>query len=487
MINKIKKLAFKSISREFLIINILSFVILIIGITSALSVIMQDTNNPQNIENASNDIYVQVNRYVQSTNTEVQSYINNLADENNVNIAITDTKGCIIFKSSEVEGKYIDLNNIKNIILTTTPRDGDVVYQVYNINISGTKYILVTWKGTGMYHNIFRYTSMILIPIIISLAVVYLVSYRKTRYIKYICNGIVKISHEDLNYRLEKKGTDELGTLADEINSMSLNLNNMINREKSVQKFKDELITNISHDLRTPLASLMGYLYLINDKNVSIEDKEVYSKKSMERAEKLKVLIENLFEYSKLESGAISLEICNVNIIEIIEQIIGELSIIASKSQISFVKKYSITKLNLNIDPYLISRVFQNILSNAIKYSVKNSEVYIDIVHNVNDTIISFQNLSSRELSSEDMNKIFDRFYMGDKSRNSHKNNSGLGLAIVKNIVDLHGGEVWAEENDNIFKMYIKLKNNSSKLTVSNGTDGINEQKKTGFTSKVNI
>lgn len=96
MINKIKKLAFKSISREFLIINILSFVILIIGITSALSVIMQDTNNPQNIENASNDIYVQVNRYVQSTNTEVQSYINNLADENNVNIAITDTKGCII-------------------------------------------------------------------------------------------------------------------------------------------------------------------------------------------------------------------------------------------------------------------------------------------------------------------------------------------------------------------------------------------------------
>ncbi len=255
---------------------------------------------------------------------------------------------------------------------------------------------------------------------------------------------------------MEKKGFDELGTLSDEINNMSLNLNNMINREKSIQKSKDELITNISHDLRTPLTSLMGYLYLINDKNVSIEDKEVYSKKSMERAEKLKVLIENLFEYSKLESGAINLEICNVNIIEIIEQIIGELSIIASKSQISFVKRYSITKLNLNIDPYLISRVFQNILSNAIKYSVKNSEVYIDIVHNVNDTIISFQNLSSRELSSEDMNKIFDRFYMGDKSRNSHKNNSGLGLAIVKDIVDLHGGEVWAESTDNIFKMYIK-------------------------------
>ena len=328
---------------------------------------------------------------------------------------------------------------------------------------------------------------MIVIPIIISLGIIYLVSYRKTRYIKYICNGIVKISHEDLNYRLEKTGTDELGTLADEINNMSLNLNNMINREKSIQKSKDELITNISHDLRTPLTSLMGYLYLINDKNVSIEDKEVYSKKSMERAEKLKVLIENLFEYSKLESGAINLEMCNVNIIEIIEQTIGELSIIASKSQISFVKKYSITKLNLNIDPYLISRVFQNILSNAIKYSVKNSEVYIDIAHDEDDVIISFENLSSRELSSEDMKKIFDRFYMGDKSRNSHKNNSGLGLAIVKNIVDLHGGEVWAEGNDNIFKMYIKLKNNSSKFNVSNGTYGIKEQEKTGFIQKISI
>lgn len=442
-----------------MIINIFSFIVLIIGISGALSVIMQDTNNPQNIVNASNDIYVQVNRYVQSTNPEAQSYINNLADENNVNIAITDTYGRIIFKSSEVEGKYVDLNNIKNLMFNTIPRDGDIVYQVYNINISGTKYILVTWKGTGMYHNIFRYTSMMVIPIIISLAIVYLISYKKTRYIKYICNGIVKISHEDLNYRLEKKGMDELGTLADEINNMSLNLNNMINREKSIQKFKDELITNISHDLRTPLTSLMGYLYLINDKNVSIEDKEVYSKKSMERAEKLKVLIENLFEYSKLESGAINLEICNVNIIEIIEQIIGELSIIAEKSQIGFVKKYSITKLDLNVDPYFMSRVFQNILSNAIKYSVKNSKVYINIVHNIDDTIISFENLSSDRLSSGDMNRIFERFYMVDKSRNSHKNNSGLGLAIVKDIMDLHKGKVWAECNDNIFKIYIKLKN----------------------------
>lgn len=460
MINKIKKFAFKSISREFLIINILSFVILILGISSALTVIMQDTNNPQNIVNASNDIYAQVNRYVQSTNPEVQNYINNLAKQDNVNIAITDTNGNIIFKSDKVEGKHIDLNNIKNVILNTTPKQGDIVYQIYNLNISSTKYILVTWKVTGMHHNIFRYTLMIIIPIIISLGVVYLLSYKKTKYIKYICNGIVKIAHEDLNYKLEKKGFDELGILADEINNMSLNLNNMINREKSIQKFKNELITNISHDLRTPLTSLIGYLYLINDKKVSLEDKEVYSKKSMERAEKLKVLIENLFEYSKLESGEINLKICNVNIIEIIEQIIGELSIIAGKYQINFVKKYNITKLNLNVDPYLISRVFQNILSNAIKYSIKNSNVYVDIMRYEDNIVISFENLSSNELSCEHMKRIFDRFYIGDKSRNSHKNNSGLGLAIVKNIVDLHSGEVWAKNNGDVFTIYIKLKNN---------------------------
>lgn len=197
----------------------------------------------------------------------------------------------------------------------------------------------------------------------------------------------------------------------------------------------------------------------MNDKNVSIEDKEVYGKKSIERAEKLKVLIENLFEYSKLESGQISPEICTVNIIEIIEQIIGELSIMAKKSQINFVKKYNISELNLKVDPYLMSRVFQNILSNAIKYSVKNSSVYIDIISNKDSTIISFENVSNNNLSSEHMDRIFERFYMGDKSRNSHKNNSGLGLAIVKNIVDLHDGEVWAKNNGNIFTICVKLKN----------------------------
>lgn len=442
-----------------MIINVISFVILILGISATLNIIMNDTNNPQNIVNASNDIYANVNRYVQSTNPEVQSYINNLAQQDNLKIVIADTSGHIIFKSSEVEGNYVDLNNIKSLILHTTPRPGDTVYQVYNLNISGIKYMLVTWKITGLYHNIFKYMSMLVIPIILSLGIVYLLSYRKTKYVKYICNGIVKISHENLNYRLEKRGYDELGTLADEINHMSLNLNNMISREQSVQKFKNDLITNISHDLRTPLTSLIGYLYLMNDKNVSIEDKEVYGKKSIERAEKLKVLIENLFEYSKLESGQISPEICTVNIIEIIEQIIGELSIMAKKSQINFVKKYNISELNLKVDPYLMSRVFQNILSNAIKYSVKNSSVYIDIISNKNSTIISFENVSNNNLSSEDMDRIFERFYMGDKSRNSHKNNSGLGLAIVKNIVDLHDGEVWAKNNGNIFTICVKLKN----------------------------
>ncbi|KAA8667197.1 HAMP domain-containing sensor histidine kinase [Clostridium sp. HV4-5-A1G] len=324
-------------------------------------------------------------------------------------------------------------------------------------SVSRELFIIIIFSFT--VYEIFKHMHIIAFPIVISLGIIYFWSYKKAIYIKYICRSIVKISQENLNCKLEKRGSDELGILAEEINRMSLNLKNMMEREKSLQRFKNELMTNLSHDLRTPLTSLIGYLYLLNDKNTSVKNREIYSKKSLERAEKLKLLIDNLFQYSKLESGEVKTELCNVNIVEIMEQIIGEMSILAEKSGIEFVKKYDMEDLKLNVDPYLISRAFQNILSNAVKYSVENSSVYVNITSDKKNTVVSFQNKPIQDLSDEQIGKIFERLYMGDKSRNSYENNSGLGLAIVKNIVKLHKGEVWAKNKDNTFIIYVKLRN----------------------------
>ena len=450
MISKIKEFFPKSISRELIMINMFSFIVLVIGITVSVQIIISDKSNTQNFINASNDTYVQVVRYVKSTDPQNNYYIDDLAKLNNVNIAVADLKGNVVLRSNGGKDSYMDLNS----------HTGKTVRELYDLNISGNKYVLVTWKVPGNYHKIFKHIFVIAFPIVISLGIIYFWSYRKVGYIKYICRGIVKISQENLDCKLEKRGSDELGILAEKINEMSFNLKNMIDREKSLQRFKNELITNMSHDLRTPLTSLIGYLYLLDDKSTSAKDKKIYSEKSLERAEKLKLLIDNLFQYSKLESGEVKPEIHNVNIVEIIEQIIGEMSILADKSEIELVKKYNMAELKLDVDPYLMSRVFQNILSNAIKYSKKNSCVYIYITSDEENTEVSFENEPAQNLSNGQMKKIFERFYMGDKSRNSHENNSGLGLAIVENIVKLHRGEVWAENGDNSFIIYVKLRNN---------------------------
>ncbi|MCI1996776.1 MAG: HAMP domain-containing histidine kinase [Clostridium luticellarii] len=454
-----RKFFLKSVSRELIIINIFSFMVLVIGIAVSVQIIISDKNNTQNFVNASNDTYVQVVRYVKSTDLQNNYYIDNLAKLNNVNIAVADMKGSVILKSNAVKDRYMDLDSIREYMVKD--HTGKTVYELYDLNISGNKYVLVTWKASGTYYEIFKHVYIIAFPIVISLGIIYFWSYKKARYIKYICKGIVKISQENLDCELEKRGSDELEILAEEINRMSFNLKNMMDREKSLQRFKNELITNMSHDLRTPLTSLIGYLYLLNDKNtsVSVKDREIYSKKSLERAKKLKLLIDNLFQYSKLESGEIEPELYNVNIVEIMEQIIGEMSILAKKSGIKFVKKYDMADIKLKVDPCLISRAFQNILSNAVKYSVKNSSVCIDITSDKESTVVSFQNKPIQSLSDKQIGKIFERFYMGDKSRNSHENNSGLGLAIVKNIVKLHEGEVWAENKDNTFKIYVRLRN----------------------------
>ncbi|MEW9096271.1 MAG: HAMP domain-containing sensor histidine kinase [Clostridiaceae bacterium] len=299
--------------------------------------------------------------------------------------------------------------------------------------------------------------SVKLFPNIITiLLLIYLLVRRKAEYIKSICNGIKIISEGNLDYKIEVKGNDELAILAKEINSMSLKLKNKIEEERAAERLKSELITNVSHDLRTPLTALIGYIQLAADDKMSFEDKDKYAKISLEKSKKLKVLIDDLFEYSKLESGGIKLEKVKVNIIEIIEQSIGELSIKAKERCIGFNKNFKNSKVELLVDPNKIARVFENIIGNAVKYSVEGSDVNVNLYENHENVIISFENIAEN-ISEEDLDKIFNRFYRTDESRNSEIAGSGLGLAIAKNIVELHQGRIWVKNEEDKFIINIEL------------------------------
>ncbi|WP_234117755.1 sensor histidine kinase [Clostridium hydrogenum] len=303
---------------------------------------------------------------------------------------------------------------------------------------------------------LFLISLRVLSNIITILILIYLLVRRKAEYIKSICHGIKIISEGNLDFKIKVSGHDELAILAEEINNMSLKLKNKIQEEKNAERLKSELITNVSHDLRTPLTSLIGYIQLAVNDNMSTEEKDKYAKVSLEKSQKLKILIDDLFEYSKLESGGVKLEKVKVDIIEIMEQSIGELSIQASEKGVRFNKNFKNGKLELLIDPSKIARVFTNIIENAVKYSVEGSNININLYETGKNIIINFENVVDSVLE-ENLEKVFNRFYRTDESRNSETAGSGLGLAIAKNIVELHGGRIWAQSENNRFIINVEL------------------------------
>lgn len=435
-----------------MLLSIISFLIIAMGITYSASIAKD--NYTGNIINTLNKSYVEIERYVYRNDSNSEEYLKSVCDLNNVNGAIIDDVGNIYMKSKDVYEDKIDVDMIKDIF--TNRYTGRNLYQKYDIRLDNEEYDLLLWKEQGRSEVLIEMVLYIAISFIVAIVIIYIYSFRKVKYIGKLTEGINEFSSGNLDYRIIENGKDELGFLAKGMNSMAENLKNSIELERNQEKLKSELITNVSHDLRTPLTSIIGYLQLIDNEKTIEDDRKRYTKIALNKSYKLKELIGDLFEYSKLQSNTVAINKSNVNIIEIIEQSIGELYIEAIKRNITFTKKYDYSNLTLNVDSMKIGRVFENILSNSIKYGLENSSVFIGINESVEEVTISIENEIEQE-ALEDVDKIFNRFYRGNESRNSQISGSGLGLAIAKSIVDIHNGGIYAECYENLFKIHVKI------------------------------
>lgn len=291
-----------------------------------------------------------------------------------------------------------------------------------------------------------------------------LMSNRHIKYIKYIAREVKLIAGGNLGKPLKIKGSDELAELCININTMSKELKNKFEYERELERTKSELITNVSHDLRTPLTPIIAYLDILkNEKFSTKEEEKEYLNSSYNLSIKLKKLIDELFEYTKLSSKEVVLELVDVDLCPILNQIVGEYAPMLESKELRVVSQLPNEELLAKIDVEKMVRVFDNIISNAEKYSYKPSDIIIKADNKGDNVVISISN-KGEHLEQDKLNRMFEKFYRVDISRSSDIEGSGLGLAISKKIVELHNGQIWAECREDIIIINIKLPINSNLL-----------------------
>ena len=226
-------------------------------------------------------------------------------------------------------------------------------------------------------------------------------------------------------------------------------------KQSNSERLKTELITNVSHDLRTPLTSILNYVDLAKRSDITAEERQEYLQIIDNKSKRLKVLIDDLFEASKMASGAVELYKEQVDLVALMHQSIAEYEDKFIEHQLILRSKTSAPQMYAYCDGRKMYRVFENLFGNIIKYAQSGTRVYLEMLYEGSEIVITLKNISNYELGF-DIVELTERFKRGDSSRNTE--GSGLGLAIVKSILDLHGATFELSQDGDLFKVTIKIK-----------------------------
>ncbi|MBJ8031814.1 MULTISPECIES: sensor histidine kinase [Bacillus cereus group] len=268
-----------------------------------------------------------------------------------------------------------------------------------------------------------------------------LLSKNMMKRLEQINQGVNQISKGNLEVHIPTIKNDEIGELATNINGMVENLNESIEKEKKSQEMKNEMIHNISHDLRTPVTSLIGYVDLVESKlHSNIEECDQYVAVLKRKSYELKNQIDDLLEYCHINYKEIQLYKEIVEVKPLIEQIMIDFVPQLDEEKMHFDIECKQT-VQIEVDMKLMIRLMQNVISNSILYGKSGKKIVIEmLVENMN-VQIKIKNYGQC-ISSKDLPYLFEKFYRGEKSRNAHTGGKGMGLAIAKSIAQIHEGDI---------------------------------------------
>ena len=311
----------------------------------------------------------------------------------------------------------------------------------------GMLFVAVLAAGGGEIIVIAFAFGVISLPIFIMIM-------RKAGYLNKVLKHTEELAAGNLGADIPVKGKSAIAKHAANINALRNTVKSSHKEQAKSERLKTELITNVSHDLRTPLTSIITYTELLKTPELTQEDRDSYIGILDRKSKRLKVLIDDLFEATKMASGNIELNKERVDLNQLLQQALAEHNEALSQSSLQLRVSQPDHPVYALVDGQKLWRVFDNLIGNILKYSLENTRVYISVKEERNEAILTFKNVTKYELG-EDLDELFERFKRGDQSR--HTDGSGLGLAIAKSIVDLHEGSLDIEVDGDLFKVVVTL------------------------------
>ncbi len=298
--------------------------------------------------------------------------------------------------------------------------------------------------------------TVVLAPLVVILLLVY--GAGKIKEFEEVKKGVIRLREGDFSYKIPPVGRGELSLLAEDVNLISQSMEKVVESEVKTQRLKAELISHVSHDLKTPLTSMVSYIDLLKKEGLSGPKAPEYLRILDEKTDRLRELTENLFEAAKASSGAIPVELEKVEVVSLLKQGLGEMDHQIKGSELEFLLKNQEEKHLAKADGKLLWRVVENLLGNILKYALAGSRVYLEVrdveICGKKRVIMEFTNISKNRLTLSGT-ELMERFKRGDESRNSE--GSGLGLAIARDLVKLQKGEFEIVVEGDVFKARVTL------------------------------
>lgn len=279
------------------------------------------------------------------------------------------------------------------------------------------------------------------------------------RYISRISEAVQNISEGNLNTVIDVIGDDEFSSMAANLNHMAADIKKLMEKERESERTKNELITNVAHDLRTPLTSIIGYLELLaGNQQVPADMQHKYIEIAYGKSRRLQKLIEDLFGFTKLNCGKIAMHVGQIDIVKLLGQLVEEAYPNFVEKGLSYDLQSNVPAKIINADGNLLARLFDNLIGNAIKYGADGKRVLVKI-HAEGETVTVSVTNYGYVIPTDELPLIFNKFYRVEQSRSSSTGGTGLGLAIAKEIVDMHGGtiSVASDLNGTVFTVKLQV------------------------------